>query len=69
MSGWFNKSQPGITPPISPTEFLSMPVLSFSQFMQYQLKAIQVSGIPAIVWIDKNAARFRRRVERRFHIK
>lgn len=54
---------------LSLTEIAPMPVLPFSRFMQYQCKAIQVSGIPALEWIDKNAARFRRRVERHFSVK
>lgn len=45
-----------------------MPVLSFQKYMNYQARAIRVSGIPALDWVDTQAARFRRRVERRFVI-
>lgn len=45
-----------------------MPKISFSAFMRYQIRAILVSGLDAHVWMDKNGARFRRSIERRFTI-
>ena len=39
--------------------------MTFNRYMTLQVRAMRASGIPALLWVDKCAARFRRNCERR----